>query len=497
MRFKIQRIMKRSTNIYVTVILLFLFTGCSERFLDRYHPGTLGYDKLYITESDFEAALSGCYQSIMETSTNTIYLGELPSDNTYVSQFQSSGTNVDLDRLGFTAETGIFSSYWSSNYTTIQRVNLLIDKIAGSAINPAASQRIIAEAKFLRAYSYFNLVRVFGGVPLYSGYVELSAMYDVPRASEEEVFDLIISDLSEASNLDAYRTAEERAAAGGRATTAAAQTLLGKAYLWKRDFQAAENILSGLIDDGYYGLVPLETLYDPDQPFNEEIIFSINYDRASGFGSPFTNAVVPYNAPQGLVYPNVQERTGSGLLMIEPYVFGKFADNDARKTALLRQITFENLGNIDDHIYSLKYIDANTTFNGLSGANTIVLRYADVLLMYAEALNENGQTGNAVGYINQVRNRAGVDGLPETLSAQQVFEALADERQREFLLEGDRWFDLRYRGINYLKETMGAFLPNAYLPQNRELQLFDRFILFPIPEGQRQIKPILDQNEGY
>ena len=488
--------MKRSTyHIRTYCLLLLALCGCSENFLDRYHPANLGYDKLYITESDFKAALAGCYQSIIGTSTNTVYLGELPSDNAYVSRFQTSGSPVDLDRLGFTAQTGIFSDYWSSNYTTIQRVNLLIDKIQASTVSADIQRQIIAEARFLRAYAYFNLVRVFGGVPLYPQSVDLSEIYDIPRASQDDVFALIISDLQEAANVDGYRTPDEQAHSGGRGTSVAAKTLLGKAYLWKRDFATAEITLAEVI--GSRALVELSVLYDPDQPFNDEIIFSINYERASGFGSPFVSTTVPYNAPQGLVYPNVQSRTGSGILTVEPFVAEKFAKNDKRKTELLRETSFENLGSTDDHIYSLKYIDPNTTFNSLSGANTIILRYADVLLMYAEALNENNKTSQAYPYINQVRNRAGAGDLPEGLSKQEVFEVLADERQKEFLLEGDRWFDLRYRGLDYLKAEMNAFMPNAYLAQNRELQLFDRFILFPIPEGQRQIKPILDQNDGY
>jgi tetratricopeptide (TPR) repeat protein len=480
----------------ISSLLLATLSGCGEDFLDRHHPGTLGYDNLYLTESDFQAALSGTYQSIMGTSTNTVYLGELAGDNAYVSRFQTSGAQVDLDRLGFNAETGIFSTYWSSNYTTIQRVNLLLDKLGTSSLGPGVKEKITAEAKFLRAYAYFNLVRVFGGVPLYPDYVELSAIYDVARATETETFALIIADLQQATLLDSYRTATENAQSGGRATTVAAQLLLGKAYLWQGNFQAAETVLEEVINSGRK-LVDLQELFHPDKPFNDEIIFSINYDRSSGFGSPFASAAVPYNAPQGLVYPNVPGRTGGGLLMVEPFVAEQFDPADKRKTGLLRQVTFENLGTTDTHIYSLKYIDSTTTFNGLSGANTIILRYADAVLSYAEALNENGKTARAAEYVNQVRVRAGLDELAGSFSKEAMFELLAQERQKEFLLEGDRWFDLRYRGFAYLKSQMTTFMPHAYLDQNRSLQITEALMLFPIPESQLQIKPVLTQNSGY
>src|SRR5690606_33248372 len=159
--------------------------------------------------------------------------------------------------------------------------------------------------------------------------------------------------------------------------------------------------------------------------------------------------------------------TGSGHFLVEPYTAAKFADEDKRKSMLMREVTFDNLGTTESHLYSLKYIDPSTTFNKLSGANTIILRFADVLLMYAEALNENGKTAQAYTYINQVRARAGVGTLPEGLSKSGMFAALAEERQKEFLMEGDRWFDLRFRGMDYLKSEMAAFLPHARLEQNR------------------------------
>ena len=111
--------------------------------------------------------------------------------------------------------------------------------------------------------------------------------------------------------------------------------------------------------------------------------------------------------------------------------------------------------------------------------------------------NENGKTAQAYQYINEVRNRAGIGDLPTGYSKMQMFQALADERQKEFLLEGDRWFDLKFRGMDFLKQEILDYTPNAYLEQNRSLQPKDNHILFPIPEAQRQIKPILEQNPGY
>src|SRR5690606_36880468 len=145
---------------------------------------------------------------------------------------------------------GIFSTYWSSNYATVQRVNLLIDKVQAAALSAEIKEKLIAEARFLRAYAYFNLVRVFGGVPLDDKSVALSETYTVPRATEEAVLALVIAALQEAAKLDGYRTTEERNLSGGRATSVAANTLLAKAYLWKRDFAAAEGVLAEVVNSG-------------------------------------------------------------------------------------------------------------------------------------------------------------------------------------------------------------------------------------------------------
>jgi hypothetical protein len=490
--------MKYIFNKAFIFCLIILATGCGKDFLNRNNPGDLSYDKVYKSEKDFEAALAGCYQSINGPATTNVYLGDIISDNVYVTRYNPTGDLPDFDKLSFSALNGTLSGYWSDNYKTIERVNFLIDKIATSTIEEQKVKRIIAEARFLRAYSYFNLVRIFGDVPLHDKPVDINKVYDVPRSKAEDVLKLAIDDLKEAENVDSYRAPDELAKKGGRVTPVAAKALLGKVYLWQKDFQNAETTLGDIVENsGSLGLAleNLSTLYDPDKPFNKEIIFSINYARSTGLGSPFVSTLIPYNTPPG-IYPNITVPTGSGFGMIEPFVASKFLPSDKR-SSLIDSAIFTNLGIKDTNIYSLKYVDPLTTFNSLSGSNTIILRYADVLLMYAEALNENSKTALAYQYINQVRVRAGIGDLPAGYSKAQMFKALADERQKEFLLEGDRWFDLRFRGIDFLKQAMNDFKPNAYLPRNRDIVIKDNYILFPIPEDQIQIKPLLKQNDGY
>ena len=483
-------------NTIILGLMILLTTGCGDDFLDRSDPGVLTWDKLYNSKEDFDAALAGCYQSIMGPATDNVWFGDIAGDNVYVTRYQPSGTMRDIDQLVVAAQDGSLSSYWSGNYTTIERVNMLLDRLEGSAVEDNDKRVFEAEAKFLRAYSYFNLVRIFGGVPLYDKLADIGTIYSTPRSTADEVLNLVINDLNEAKNIDSYRSSEDMATAGGKASTVAAKTLLGKVYLWKKDFTNAETTLADVVATSGKQLEDLSVLYDPDSPFNNEIIFSINYDRVNGFNSPFVGTTIPYNSPVGSVYPNILEKTGSGYLMVEQYIAGKF-DLQDKRAALIDTLTFENLGLVDTNVFSRKYVDTLTTFNGWSGSNTIILRYADVLLMYAEALNENGKTAQAYPYINEVRNRAGLDDLPEGFSKEQMFEALADERQKEFLMEGDRWFDLIFRGFDFLKQEMEEYIPNAYLEQSRIITVKDNCMLFPIPESQIQVKPILEQNPGY
>jgi hypothetical protein len=482
--------------IFFGLSILLLTTGCKKDYLDRNDPGTLSWGDIYNTTSDFEAALAGCYQSIQGPATNNIYLGDMTSDNAYLTRYQPSGPLADIDQLIASPTNSILASYWADNYTTIQRVNLLLDKMVGSEVPDQKQKEIAAEAKFLRAYSYFNLVRVFGGVPLYDNYPALNDIYKVPRSSADSVLNFVVTDLLEASKVDSYRTPDELATAGGKATNVAANTLLGKAYLWKRDFANAETTLGNIVNTSGLALIDLNQLYNADNPINKEIIFSINYERTANFSSPFATSIIPYNCPP--IYPNTpQVPAGGGAGMIEPYIASKFSPQDKRNQ-FIDTATFTYTSILDTNIYSRKYYDPATTFNYLSGSNTIILRYADVLLMYAEALNQNGKTAQAYQYVNQVRSRAGIGNLAAGFSKDQMFQALADERQREFLLEGDRWFDLCWRGIAFLKQEMNKYIPNAYLTIYRnKLVVKDYLILFPIPEDQINVKPVLVQNPGY
>ena len=487
--------MKRTINLLMIIFLILGSYNCSDDFLDRNHPGTMSFDKIYKTKQDFDAALAGCYSSFTDQANYLLFLGECPSDNIHFGRYNISTEFMRIKSHIYTASHSYLDSYWSFSYRTIQRVNLLLEKLPDSPLDDQSQKLMSAEAKFLRAFSYFQLLRIYGGVPLYDSYTDLQDTYDVPRASVEEVKNLILADLNEVKNIDSYRSPGYNAL--GRATSIAAKTLMAKTYLWVKDFANAETILADIVqNNGGLDLEDLSVLYDPEKPDNKEIIFSINYERVSGFSFPLVRNLMPLNTPPGMFYPNVTVTSGSGIGNIEPYVLNKFSPEDKRLD-LVDSVIFSSVGVIDTSIVTLKYFDPLTDNNFLSGANLIVLRYADVLLMYAEALNENGKTAQAYTYINMVRTRAGIQDLPSGYTKEQMFQALADERQKEFILEFDRWFDLVFRGLEFIKKEMNAYIPNAQLESYRNYYVRDNCLLFPIPESQLQVKPILTQNPDY
>jgi hypothetical protein len=239
----------------------------------------------------------------------------------------------------------------------------------------------------------------------------------------------------------------------------------------------------------------LDNLYDANDPYNNnETLFAINYERVSGQNSPFTSNTLP-KFSSGIL-PNVTSSdNGDGNYNIDPHILSLFSAEDKRLT-LIDSSDIIVGSDLIRFYYTRKYLDLGTTASGYSASDFIVLRYADVLLMYADALNQNDQTPSAYPYINEVRNRAGLDPLPSGYTKVQMNNALAKERQLEFLLEGDRWFDLSYRGIDYLKKTLNDFFPDSY--STTDAAIDEHEALFPLPADEVSLKPdVLTQNPDY
>ena len=278
----------------------------------------------------------------------------------------------------------------------------------------------------------------------------------------------------------------------GRATQGAAKALLGKAYLYRKDFANAETKLQEVTTLGYALLPNYNSLFDyTKDEHHSEYIFDIEYEQGISLGSNFTNTFCPNSAAMGKFYGVVgtlnesNSPTDSLRAAFDPAdlrkdisvgVKGGWIDGTGTFVPLLATTALD---------YTKKYLTSEPAFND-SRANWKVIRYADVLLMYAEALNENGKTVQAIGYLNQVHTRAGLTALPTTLSQDDARQKIYLERRLELAFEGQRWFDL--------VRTGRAF---SILQKSGMLQYMT---VFPIPLSQIQLVnnlSIFPQNQGY
>jgi len=470
------------------ITLASAFSSCN-KIVDLSSPTMLPPDKFYNTESDIKNAVTGIY-GLLRTNYSTYFqMGEMPSDNVE-THFESEGSLGFWDKLTWTAHTTNFENIWINFYNTIGQCNLVLSKLDRVTFSSAKKKaQYASELKFIRALIYFELVHFFGEIPLVLDLVANDQQaFALTRKPTKEVYAQIEKDLTEAEKgLPAVHTA---AADAGRATLTAAKALLGKVYLYQEKYEEAEAKLSEAEKDPNYGLMP-----NPGDAFsilnehNREVIFAVQYSRVLvgvGEGSSFA----AWFLPEGSRLTTVSN-SSANLGTIDLYRLFKAGD---RRKDLIGIWAKENTRDSTDiyfYFYTKKFAD-NPPSSSDGENNWIVIRYADVLLLYAEALNEQGKTPEAIAQANKVRLRAGAAPLALTLKKEEVRSSIKNERRLELCFEGHRWPDL-VRWGDYLtvmkafKEKYGvkAMLPNDY----------DK--LFPIPNRERIINPALTQNIGY
>jgi len=484
-------------NIFTCILAAATLMSCSDSFLELNNPAALTYDKFYQTEADFQVALNGCYFRLKNLPPYLLNFNDITSDNTYLHRDNATYQQHQYDNLIVSASSVPVQNFWRDCYQAIAYANIIITRINNSQVPEATRKVFINEAKFIRALCYFNMARVYGGVPLYDTEVtNLNTVYEVKRSSVEEVYDFVIQDLLDAQNIDAERNAEQKATAKGKATSAAVKALLGKVYLFKHDYANAIKVFTDVINNSGYRLLPDPAdLYNPDTPINDEVIFAINHERVAGQNCSFAFSFLPKYS-RGIL-PNITgSDNGEGLYNLEDAIVAIF-DKEDKRYALIDSLETKSGDDVTMFYYTKKYLDLDATpaspYN--SASDFIFLRYADVLLMMADALNLSGNTNEAYPYINAIRARAGLKDLPAGLSKDGMNDALAAERQKEFICEADRWFDLSFRGFDYLKKTLNDFFPKSHTPS---ANVKDHMILFPIPADQINLKPgVLEQNPGY
>jgi hypothetical protein len=478
-------------------IMVMLFTGsllssCSDKFLDLQPISSATTETFYRNADDIKNAVTGAYAALQSggISTNNYVFGEVRSDNTVPVPSGSVTDQDEFDRFYIRTTNPFIAGRWNDGYRAIARCNTILDRIDPIILDENLKNRYIAETKFIRALVYFELVRVFGDVPLILNEIkDPDEGYAFGRTPAADVYAQIEKDLTEA---EAVLPVSYTGGDIGRATKGAAKALLGKVYLTQKKYAPAAAKLKEVTDLSIYSILPVYAdVFRVSNENHPETVFDIQF-RAGGVGegNPWPNAFAPENSGN-VVIPF----GGGGNNQPTADLIAAYSAQDLRKNVSLATAYTNAGGQTIPYNFVKKYYDVPAT-NGDNGNNIPVIRYADVLLMYAEALNEIGYqpAGEAFTFLNQIRNRAGLSSLTAAeIPDQQAFRlAMEQERRLEFAFEGHRWFDLVRTGraievMNSKKDQIKLVRP-----------LTENDLLFPIPQSQIDInKEKVQQNPGY
>ncbi|RRA98134.1 RagB/SusD family nutrient uptake outer membrane protein [Larkinella rosea] len=469
----------------------FLAFGCESQ-LDLSPVTNLTNATYYKNADDARAALGACYNAIGNLDPNI----DITTTDDAIPFLTGDANRPLLWRYNLTPANSLIGAYVPA-YRGINRSNTVIDRLPGIAMDEALKKRYVAEAKFLRALHYFNLVRYYGDVPLVTAETASLDGLEIARSPVADVYALIEADLKEAESVlpKSYSAAET-----GRATQGAAKGILAKVYLtragttpgspyWAQAAAKAKEV----VDLGVYDLYAnFADAFALSARGGRENIFEVQYItdvRGHGIGRNF-------GVRQALIYPS----GGAGIARVSASLFNAYTAADKRKavtflTSYVYNNVTTNLSVTDPDptkaVSFQKLWDKTAKTSGGEGTSIPILRFADVLLMQAEALNEanNGPTPEAYAALNRVRTRAGLTPLAG-LSAAQFREAVWLERRLELACENSRRFDLVR--TNRLVEAVKA--ENSF-NRNATIQPFHN--LLPIPQTDMDANPKLVQNPGY
>lgn len=471
--------------------LLFAASGCGEKYITLAPVTSANTSTFYKTEADFVNAINGTYAVLQR---NGLYAREhIFADITSDDASTVSGACItgycDFDNLtittGGTGASDILNARWSDGYAGIYRANAILNRLPGATtVSDAMRTRITGEAKFLRALFYFTLTRTFGDLPLILKELDPIQSFDYSRDSAAKIYEQIIKDLTDAA---AALPATYANTDLGRATSGAANGLLGKVYLTQKNYTEAEKALKKVMDSNQYMLLPnYADVFAPANGNNKEIVFAVQYKRANGEGSPFNSLFAPENSGSAVA------ASPSGALVPTIDLLNSFEKGDKRLDVSIATYTYTNG---TTRLYTRKYYDAGAAASDADN-DWPILRYSDVLLMYAEVQNETNNSPTAATQLNLVRARAGL-AEKTGLSQAAMRDALAQERRVELCFEGQRWWDLVRTGTA-LTVLNQYFIKNNIVSGGTVLQAKAYQLLFPVPQNQIDVNPSkIKQNPGY
>lgn len=513
--------MKKINHIYRILVLtgLILTAGCSD-FMDTKQMGVVSMDDFYQNDKEVTDGLYAIYDKIQSQSLNTFQFTNLLSDD-MLPGGASRGVNVwgeELHEFTFGSTNSIILSMFTRYYQIIYTSNLLISKV--DEPNTEIEKVAIAEAKALRAYAYFDLVTLWGTVPLVTKPLEPDE-YAQPNATLPELWGQIESDLKEAIAVLPLKS-QQSIAKKGNVSKGTAQAWLGKAYLYQKKYDEAVAQFDAVIASGEYSLNPdFSTIALASSEFGAESLFEISYSKDLSSVTE-SNPIIGYCGPRATYFKagNLKfhetswGRCEPNQVLYDAYV--KANDVVRRKATLINEQEL-----INDYGGSYRSNGVNPfgsyglirmkyggwisetpglTYQLISGTNFRITRYADVLLMAAEAYNRKSNPDNnkALGYINQVRQRVQLPNLTSTDN--QLFADIKTERQLELAFEFVRYQDLiRWGDAATVLANQGKQTPKGdgtfFTLSTAGFKSYNW--LLPFPETEKMVNPNLKQNQGY
>ncbi|WP_298538751.1 RagB/SusD family nutrient uptake outer membrane protein [uncultured Aquimarina sp.] len=484
---------KYNIKSIVFFVLLTMIVSCSDDFVDVASEDENSED-FFNSEEDYQSALIGAYDLLQSTYLN-VMLGEIASDNTLAGGESASDTPgiQEIDDMVHTPVNAQLRDIWSWMYAGVNRANYIME--FQDKTDFAGKEEVIAQTRFLRAYYYFELVKWFGDVPLaIDRRILFGEETDFDRAPKEDVYALIEEDLQfAADNLPAIQ------AETGRVTQGAARALLGKVYLFQDKFSEAATVLDQVIAGPYDLVTDYESIFEQEGENNIESVFEVQYtdEEGAGFGClqcSEGNVAVGFNGIRNYSGPLFE--SGFSFNIPTQEVVDTFEAGDIRLDVAILDIDawaadqgatfstgFEHTG-----YFNRKYIarqgDLNTGDANLTNPNNYrAIRFADVLLMAAEAHNKKSPSndGQALIYLNRVRSRAQLGDVTATGAA--LTDAIYQERRVELVGEGHHFFDL-------VRTGRAATEIDGFVTGKHEL--------FPIPLIEIQLAGNRwEQNPGY
>jgi len=472
--------MKKIIQIAAFSCIVLLTISCKKSFLELATLSNANAENFYRTTADFDLAVNAAYNSLYTVYApegSVSYTGELMTDNTTI--YNISG--IEADKWAFRdyalrpANTMIYQ-FWQEYYKALYNINIVLAKIDQADLNAAYKEQVKAEMMFLRGLYYFNMVRIWGDIPLVLTPLSGEESYAVLRSPQADVYTQIIKDVQFAVD---KLPVQSKVTVKGKASKGAAETLLGEVYLTTGNKTAATASLMDVYNSNEYSLLPTyASLWGGNVKNTKESVFEIQY-----LGGALSN---PYSKYYQGFFPNTNIFSfyGGGMNQVTDDLWNEYETGDVRQGISIAP-GYQNGAVFVSQKYPKKWIDASPTVIGgtaVANNNFMVYRYADVLLMLSEL------TGNP-SYLNLVRARAGMPlfGTASYPAAKYPTLALAIEHERrvELALEFHRWFDLKRTGraVAVLSAKGKA--------------ITDQKLFVPVPEIVRQQNPAVTQNAGY